>query len=374
MAVINSFFMNQTNKNNKYLEDNTFPFNPKKIDIDTKTVYLGMIIQRLKASPPEIDLYPSFQRNNRLWNNTKQSRLIESILVRVPLPAFYFDGTNDDNWLVVDGLQRLSTLNRFVVTKDLKLENMEFLIELNGMKYDELSRELQRRIEETQIMAYIIKPGTPTDVKFTIFQRINTVGISLNAQEIRHALYQGIPSQFVTELANLPSFKRATNNINSKRMRDCDWVTRFISFYLLTYENYHSNLDLFLNEGMNSLYELTAAKLNELREVFDKSMNAAFQIFGDNAFRKDSSESKRKKPLNKAIFDVWSVTLARLTDNERQILVNHKELVNQEFIKLMNNNDYFIRAISQGTGDKGKVSARFGLVESLVNKILDKTP
>jgi len=366
--------MNQTNKNNKYLEDNTFPFNPKEIDIDAKTVYLGMIIQRLKANPPEIDLYPSFQRKSGIWNNTKQSRLIESILIRVPLPAFYFDGTNDNKWLIVDGLQRLSTLNRFVITKELRLENMEFLDELNGMKYDQLSREFQRRIEETQIMAYVIKPGTPADIKFNIFQRINTVGISLNAQEIRHALYQGIPAQFVTELANLPSFKKATNNINPKRMRDCDWVTSFISFYILLYANYRPNLDLFLNEGMNRLYELTNSQLLGLREVFDKSMNTAFQIFGENAFRKNSSKSKRKKPLNKAIFDVWSVTLARLTDNERQILVNHKELVNKEFIELMTKDYDFIQAISQGTGDRGKVSFRFRSVESLVNKILNKTP
>lgn len=361
------------------------PFDPKKIDIDSKPLSLDLIIKRLKANPPEIDLYPDFQRKSGIWNDTKQSRLIESILIRLPLPAFYFDGTDDNKWLVVDGLQRLSSIKRFAVSKKLVLKNMEFLEFLNDKNFDELPREFQRRIEETQVIAYIIKPGTPPEVKFNIFQRINTGGEPLTAQEIRHALNQGLPAKFVAKLAGLASFKKATDNIKPDRMLDRDFVTRFTSFYLFSYKNYEPDLDTFLNKGMDKLNTLTEKQLDKLEKDFDRAMNTAFAIFGRHTFRKQpprifnaklNTSSKdihaRRRPLSKAIFDIWSVTLSKLSASEQQTLEKKKKMVENNFIDLMNSNEDFKQAISQATGDRTRVIKRFTEVENLVNDILNK--
>jgi hypothetical protein len=348
------------------------PFDPKKIDIETKPLTLDLLLRRLRSTPPEIDLYPDFQRKDSVWSKTKQSRLIESILIRLPLPAFYFDGSDDNKWLVVDGLQRLSTLRNFIITKTLVLENMEFLTHLNGEGFDRLPREFQRRIEETQITAYIIKPGTPEDVKFNIFSRINTGGEPLTAQEIRHALNQGIPAKYVASLADSDSFKKATGNIKPDRMLNRDFVTRFVAFYLLGYEAYEPDLDAFLNQGMRQIYELSDRQRENLEEVFSEAMSCAHDIFGQHAFRKPYQQGERKKPISKALFEVWSVALAKLSREDRAQLVEKRRILAQEFLGLMDADQEFIAAISQATGDRKRVHKRFSTVQSLIQKVLEK--
>lgn len=138
------------------------PFNPKEINIKTKTMSLDNIIKRIKEG--EIDLAPDFQRKGNLWTLDKQSRLIESMLIKLPLPAFYFDGTEDEKWLVVDGLQRLSAIKNYVVDENFSLQGLEFLEPIQGKRFSELPRNYKRMIEETEIVAYIINPGTPADV------------------------------------------------------------------------------------------------------------------------------------------------------------------------------------------------------------------
>jgi len=133
------------------------PFDPAKINIITKPLTIDLLRKRLEEK--EIDMDTGFQRKAGLWNDKKQSQLIESILIRLPLPAFYFDASNDTKWLVVDGLQRLSTLKNFLVDKTLALTNLEYLKQYDGKSFLDLPRELQRRIEETQITAYFNQLG-----------------------------------------------------------------------------------------------------------------------------------------------------------------------------------------------------------------------
>ena len=203
------------------LDEVMHPFNPTDIDIVVEPKSLDALIKRIQHN--EIDMNTDFQRHAELWDNRKMSRLIESILIRFPLPAFYFDASDENNWLIVDGLQRLSTIRKFVLDKKLRLNGLEFLTELNGKTFDKLHRQYQRRIEECPVTVYMIKPGTPEDVKYSVFRRINTGGLTLNNQEIRNALAKPRDRELLEELANSECSKAMLGDL-SKRMKDQELV------------------------------------------------------------------------------------------------------------------------------------------------------
>jgi len=355
------------------------PFDPNLIRIRRDPFTLGELIDKIEHH--EINFITKFQRKADLWDSTKQSRLIESILLKLPLPAFYFDEIIKEEektkeitylWQVIDGLQRCSVLRNYVVNKTMKLENLEFLTRFNGEPYDKLPRELQRRITQTPITVYVVEKGTPEEVKFNIFKRINTGGLILTPQEIRHALNQGIASDFVAELAELKSFKNATCNIiKSERMEDRDFVTRFVSFYIKPYSSYEPDLDTFMTKRMGLIKTLSEEQRTQMKNEFDRAMKSAFEIFGNDAFRKRKSIDDRRGPINKALFEVLSVGLSKLSEAESKKLCSRKEIFKTKFIEL-NNDTAFFGSIGGGTGEKTRVAKRFGDIERIINETISE--
>ncbi|GAI25419.1 unnamed protein product, partial [marine sediment metagenome] len=283
----------------------------------------------------EVNLQPDFQRHV-VWDNKRQSRLIESMLIRIPLPAFYLDARDDNEWLVVDGLQRLSTLDRFYNKKELKLSGLEFLgKQIEGKNFDELPRNFQRQIEETNLTLYIIKPDTPPEAKFAIFYRINTGGMVLTGQEIRHCLFQGKATVLLKELADSREFMDATTgSINTKRMDDRECVLRYCAFHLKPLAKYREpDLNKFLSSTMETINNMNEDDIAALSESFRRAMLLSRQVFGENAFRKMFEKHGYRFPINKALFEVWSVSLEKFTDDE--IHTNRDKII-RRFINTMN--------------------------------------
>lgn len=373
--LINSLSSNESTEGFDEIEEKgssviIHPFDPTKIDIRPQPLTIVSILKRLESNPMRIDLNTEFQRKGDLWELENQSKLIESLLVRIPLPAFYFDGTSE-KWLIVDGLQRISALRNFIILKKFKLKGLEYLKDFEGSGWDDLPSYLQTRIEETPITAYIINPGTPEQVKFNIFKRINTGGLILTPQEIRHALNQGVPAKFVENLAKLPEFIDALGGrVPTDRMEDRDYVTRFLGFYLGE-QSYQPDLDTFLNSGMARLKSLTETQRKEISEHFIKAMKTAKAIWGEHAFRKKYANNQRRKPVNKALFECISVVIAKLTDSQIQKLKSKRDKVDEGLMYLLNNDSEFHRSISSGTGDIKSVERRYQGIRELFKKILN---
>lgn len=353
------------------------PFDPTQIKVESKTPSLDTLIKRIKGGSIQMDTSNYFQRQDDLWDKGKQSRLIESILIRFPLPAFFFDASDDNNWLVVDGLQRLSSIRNFCVLKTLKLTNLEFLTHLNGKFWDDLSEDLHRVIEEAQVVIYKILPGTPTDVKFNIFKRINTGGLILEPQEIRHALFQGTPSDFMTELARTKEFIDATEGkIATHRMLDRDFVNRFLCFYLLGTENYGTkeygqDLDTFMSKAMASIYDKSEEDLNKIRYDFKQSMILSKIIFGREAFRKVYYRYDRLPPINKAIFDALAVQFGLISDTNRERLKEFKNDFKKALFNKLKGDTSFFTSVTSSTGDKNRIIKRHTVVAELIKEIIN---
>lgn len=354
----------------KSTEEITKPFNPNEIDVYISTVNLGSLIDQLEND--EIDLQPDFQRVTDVWDNVKKSRLIESILLGLPLPSFYFSEDPVSQKLsIIDGLQRICAIRDFVLEKEnpLKLEGLQFLKNFDGFTFSQLARPEVKRIKSLKITMNTLRKGTPLDVKYIIFQRVNTAGVPLTPQEMRHALNQGPAAIFIKELADMESFKKATNySVESKRMQDRDFVNRFIAFFI-GYQDYMGDLDMFLNDKMGELNKMTSEQRDDIRVSFDKAMKCCYEIFKKDTFRKRYKQEDRRKPISKSVYDTLSVNIAWLSDEERKLLLKNTEAFKAGMIRLFNDKKFDF-SITTGTGKKYNVEQRFTMVKSLIKEII----
>ncbi|RRJ96050.1 DUF262 domain-containing protein [Opitutaceae bacterium TAV4] len=342
------------------------PFDPTKIKVDREPMSVFQVLRKIEFK--EIILDPEFQRN-LVWDLVRRSRLIESALLHLPLPAFYFDGNDTDKWTVVDGLQRLSTLRDFITKKDFRLTGLEYLGNIEGKSFNELPRGMQRQLEETQLMLFIIRPETPPEVKFTIFYRINTGGLVLTAQEIRHALFQGQATILLKALAESSEFKKATDwGVSDLRMDARECILRYIAFYLNPYTEYkRSDLNGFLSSTMKELNAMLPSSIEKLRGDFTKAMQLSHELLGRNAFRKFNLDSGRRGPVNKALFESWANVFPQY--NEQELLI-HKNSLQQKLGKVFWTDSDYARSLSAGTGSTTAVRNRFERAHSIVKNIL----
>ena len=350
------------------------PYNMTNIDISPKPLTLDLILGRLDPENDEIDLLPDFQRRAGLWTNIQKSQLIESLILRIPLPAFYFDASNNDKWIVIDGLQRLTALKEFFVTKQLELTGLEFLKDLEGVKVDDVPRVYMRRMLETQMTAYIINPGAAVNLKYNIFKRINTGGLKLENQEIRHALYQGYATMYVKRLVANDLFKQATGySVKTDRMLDREFALRFIAFYEQKLSLYGGSIELFLNDAMdliNKKYDpqKNPGYANSIEEKFMSTLELIRSLFGQFAFRKMPDMQKRR-PISKALFETWMVSLARLTLDECTKLKNNKDILLEKYMRMYDNDRDFIESLS--SAKVYSVKKRFEKIEGLLGEVLN---
>lgn len=316
------------------------------------------VVKRINAGRYQLD--PDFQRDF-VWPVDKQSRLIESCIMRIPLPVFYVAEALDGRIAVVDGLQRLTTFDRFLrgeFALILKTGEDQPPHPLDGRKFLQLPIQLQERIEDTQLTLYILDSKAPERAKLDIFERVNS-GVPLTRQQMRNCLFNGPATAWLKEAAVSPEFLAASGrSLQRKSMRDREAINRFCAFYLLGEGSYKSgDMDDFLARGLKYMTE-KSSELKNLTKVFAHSMEANRYLFKEHAFRKSLAREDPlvfRSVLNIALFDVFSILLADFTMEDIKSHANEIRDMSRALI----NDEKFNHAITLSTNSTKQVHYRF---------------
>jgi hypothetical protein len=347
------------------INDDKEPYDFSKIDIINQPHEIEALHKKSKRDPKELELSPDYQRNF-VWNSKEKSRLIESILIGIPLPTFYFDCRNEAQWVVIDGLQRLTTIFDFIDDK-FKLTNLEYL-NLKGETYSTLERKYQRRIDDFQLLCNKIRPNTPSKIAFNIFQRINTLGKKLEIQELRNAMYIGKSTRLLNKLIKTTEFTDLINNKrNFKRMDDQAIILRYLAFKITNYEEYdNNNMNEFLGSAMDKINKMNDIEVRSLKNTFLDSMKKGKILFDKDPFAKPSNNKDKHNPISKTLFESIGYTLDKYTLEE--IEINHIKLRNK--IYELYENEEFILKTSVATNNPPNVIYRFDKFQEIFKEII----
>ena len=336
-----------------------YPIDDLLIRYETRTIY--EVIRRVKQGT--YVMKPDFQRDF-IWPEDKQSKLIESVVMRIPLPVFYLSEDDEGRMVVVDGLQRLSTFSQFLADKlKLYLPDRD---ELNGKSFSDLSPKLQNRVEDCNLIFYIIDSKVPERARLDIFERVNS-GMPLTRQQMRNSLFMGQATRFLKEEALTEIFLMATGaSLNSQTMRDREFVNRFCAFRLLPLDEYRGDMDDFLAKCLRQMNKLEESELSSLSAGFRRSLTNNFMLFGRHAFRKHKPEQEQRGVLNASLWDAMSTGLSHYTQEK---IESYAERLRCAFYALLNIEE-FNTAITYGPNDARKVRRRFQMTREIFEEVL----
>lgn len=308
---------------------------------------------------------PDLQRDF-VWDQKKQSRLIESIIMRIPLPVFYLAEDREGRTIIVDGLQRISTFKCFA-NNNLKLI-LPGRAELDGKRFEDLAPKLQNRIENCDLILYIIDERAPEQARLDIFERVNS-GMRLTRQQMRNCLYTGEATRFLRSEANNDLFLNATGrSLNPQTMRDREFVNRFCAFQLLPLTDYR-NVDQFLAKGLKRINQKPGL-LTDLSLKFGTSLGNNLRLFGKHAFRRHTPNQKERNKISAPLWDVMSTTMSRYSESTVAL---YADQFRESFYQLLDE-ERFLQAITNGPNNPENVKYRFSAIRKILSEVIGAQP
>ena len=335
-----------------------YPIDTVLIRNENRTVH--DVLRRIEKGTFVMD--PDFQRDF-IWPEDKQSKLIESVLMRIPLPVFYLAEDNAGRMIVVDGLQRLSTFQRFVNNKlRLKLRDQP---DLDRKTFQDLSPKLQNRVEDCNLILYVIDAKVPERARLDIFERVNG-GVPLTRQQMRNCLFMGSATRLLKTEANTQIFLKATGgSLKKTTMRDRELVNRFCAFQILPLEEYRGDMDEYLAKALRRINNYSENEHNRLSSQFRNSLENNYRVFDRHAFRKHTEDQTSRSVINASLWDVMTTGLSSYTGN---LVEARAKRLRNAFYELME--DYeFTRSITYGPNSVRAVRHRFDMARSMFMEV-----
>ena len=314
------------------------------------------LVARITAIPkPKLILDPDFQRKYK-WDKDgweRASKFIESCLMRIPLPSCYLAETDDGRHIVIDGVQRLTTIVRFF-KDEFALEGLTTFTQLEGRKFSELG-EFRLDLEATTIRCIVLRKENPKKLIREIFSRLNQGAVALSDQEIRHAIYPGRFDDLLRELAQIESirnFGKGPNSAVEKDSREAEeQVLRFFAFQG-DLGKYDDRLSKYLDIFMEDKSDAETVEIDRLRALFIQSLEKCISVFGKDIFKDISKTSRQRQSM--VYYDLLMHSLGQLPG---ELVTNRKEAIRLAFIKLCKDSG-FQKTLSGGLQYKGSIERR----------------
>lgn len=353
------------------------PFDAEKIRVDQQMLSIKYMLELMEQNL--IELNPGYQRR-RVWkDNKRKSLLIESLMLRIPIPAFYFYENEDGKYQVIDGQQRLTTIKEFV-NGEFRLTGLEYLgSDYNKKKFEDLDTKYIQRIYRTQIAVNILDARSPKNVIYDIFRHVNTGGMNLNPQEMRNAICKQEVRDFLVKSTCNHNYLSATRGrVCDDRMDSQELVLRFYAFYkaydyeknILHYD--YSNIATMLDDAIENLNKMKPENREVLFQKFDLAMRRSWEAFGKYAFSKiycdGSTVNRNMDYINKSLFSSFSVLLMDSKYDDIDIEAQQKKIL-QTLANALENHHY-VNSITVGTGDRRNVYANFEYSRKVLEECL----
>lgn len=295
-------------------------------------------------------LQPSFQRGY-VWPIATASKLIESILLSIPIPPCYLSQNDNFEIDVIDGQQRLTSIHKFL-DNQFPLTGLVVLSEYNDKRFFELPPKMRRKIETQTIRCIIISNESHPDIKFDVFERLNTNTIPLNAQELRNCIYRGTLNKTLREFSEDSTWlKIIGRKTPDKRMGDVELILRFYAFRYLGLESYRTPMKNWLNDAADAGRKMSPEQIETLQEDWRRCINNCLTWFEPlKCFRKRDS-----KAINKGIFDLVSTTAAA---TDEHVAIERRDAFSKAYYELLENDEY-LDVVSRSIDHKKRTIRRF---------------
>lgn len=344
----------------------------KERTVKTQTIEydLETLVKKIKRGT--IKLSPDYQRKHR-WSDEFSSRLMESLILNIPIPIVYLSQDVDvdeeveegiSRYSVIDGQQRLTAIHNFFENK-YSLKGLDVLTELNNSFYKDLPPFLIRRLEERTIKCLRIDSTVDLQVKYDIFERLNSGSVKLEAQELRNATCRGPFKELIKKLAKDESFVVIANLVSGsarvKKMEDEELVLRFFSMtYKNGYKDYKGKFKQFLTDKMEYFNSLDDTELSSMEYSFINTIHKIHKFYGNNPFSKYRFENDsfvEMSKFNVAVFDSLIYPFS--------ILDNDKSPKYQDFKDLFKNPAFFT-LVEGSVNDVAKVTKRIEMSKEVI--------
>lgn len=337
------------------------PPEQRKLHTETYDFTVGTIVEKLLDKSIFI---PNFQRRY-VWTDPQASRLIESLIIQCPVPVIYLNQEIDETLSVIDGNQRLTSIKRFI-QNEFSLKGLTAYPELEGERFFELDPRFQRHINNRTLRCIVILKDTHPQVKFDVFERLNSGATKLTPQELRHGLYYGDLMSLAAEVVKENDLLEHLEIKQNKRMKAEELVLRFWALNE-DFGSYKKPLALFINDFAERNRTLTADKKDKLKLSFSRVLNGASNLLGPLSFKIFDKDLHVESTFNSALYDAIMIGVSNLQGKN---LLKDITRVNaqQALANLFENDEQFRKSISLSTSDESQIKYRVGAITKIFKK------